>query len=743
MAVTSVSGREQRGKNVSDPMAGEGAIELDGIIDSLIAWAPLLVRQRLLLPAFDWSKASAQQIGRLAERLAEADMVVPVGIARDILVSGHALAESVMPALASELQMLNRLNGLPSGSAGEDVVRGVSELATTAPPSGEVAIALVRRLMELGAQEEACKVALAAWPTTPRALHHAREAVAPRLRAMPALKCAVAGFSTTSTFVKALVPAFAKRGIRIETDEAPFGSAIAALHGPSTDTQACLLLLDSQSLLASSWRKGLNAAARDLTVRLEALEQAIERFSGDHGLPLVINTLPAATEPQVGYMDGYHEAGLAALTRRSNDALGALAARLPNLSLVDTDVALARVPFGERYDPRMWYYGRIAYAEPAVNEIAEACATAWAMREARPIKVVALDFDNTLWGGVFGDDGIDRLQCGDDPPGNAFKALQEECLRLKAQGKLLVALSKNNPDVMSVFEQHPGMALRADDFAAKAVNWQPKPENIRQIAAELNLGLDSFLFLDDSPHEREAMRQLCPQVRVPELPTDPAARPRWLRGLAETWPSRLTAEDMERPAMYLAESKARELKATATSYDEYLHGLEQRLVIEPLTGRTLPRVAQLHERTNQFNPTTQRYTQVDLSGFMNDATNFVVLHGTAEDRFGKHGLVIAAVARLDGKTAYIDSLVMSCRVIARQIETAFLGALIEKLCERGISEVVASYRPTAKNELVRDLYAGHGFAPCGSHDPEVSNWIWKAKEQRVPVSPFVTVEWSL
>jgi len=194
--------------------------------------------------------------------------------------------------------------------------------------------------------------------------------------------------------------------------------------------------------------------------------------------------------------------------------------------------------------------------------------------------------------------------------------------------------------------------------------------------------------------------------------------------------------------MYLAERKARELKATTASYDDYLRGLEQRLMIEPLSARTLPRIAQLHERTNQFNPMTQRYTEAELSGFMTRANDRLVLLGTAEDRFGKHGIVIAAVARLEGTRAYIDSLVMSCRVIARQVETAFLGALIERLCQRGVSEVVAGYRQTAKNGLVRDLYAKHGFLPLATEDKEVENWIWKVNEQQVPASAFVTIEWS-
>lgn len=742
MATSGASIHEHQASSLGEELRDDGSTQLDAIIEALIEAAPQLIRQRQLLPALDWSKVSVRTVRRLLDRLADANMALPAWLARNILNAGHALPESTTTMLAPEFQLLRELNEAGPGPASAQTLHRTSELAITALPSDETAAAIVRRLVEIGAGDEACTVALAAWPVAPRALHLARDALSHRLQTLPSLKCAVAGFSTTSTFAKALVPAFAKRGIRIEPNEAPFGSAIAALHAPAGDEQASLLLLDGQSLIQTSWRLGLESAASDFAARLEALKQAVAVYSAESAMPLIVNTLPAASVPSLGYMDSYHQAGMAALTRRANAALAELAAQFANVVLVDADVALSRVAHGERSDPRLWFYGQIAYAEAAANELAEAYAAAWAMRTAKPPKVVALDFDNTLWGGVFGDDGMERLQCGDDPPGNAFKALQEECLRLKAQGKLLVGVSKNNPDALAVFERHPGMTLRVDDFAATAVNWQPKADNIRTIAADLNLGLDSFIFLDDSPHEREAMRRLCPEVRVPEMPADPAARPRWLRGLTETWPARLTTEDMQRPAMYSADRKARELRAAATSYDNYLQGLDQRLIIEPLTLRTLPRVAQLHERTNQFNPTTRRYSEAELAAFMDHPDTFVTLLGTAEDRFGGHGIVIAAVARIDGMTAYIDSLVMSCRVIARQVETAFLGALVEELCGRGVRDVVASYRPTAKNALVRDLYAAHGFQPLETEDKESSVWIWKAKDQQIPASPFVAVEWS-
>lgn len=224
------------------------------------------------------------------------------------------------------------------------------------------------------------------------------------------------------------------------------------------------------------------------------------------------------------------------------------------------------------------------------------------------------------------------------------------------------------------------------------------------------------------------------------MPADPAVRPAWLRSLHCTWPIRVTAEDARRSEMYLAERKARELKAASASYGDYLKGLGQHLVIEPLGTATHARVAQLHQRTNQFNLTTRRFNEQELAHFMGDSRGAVVLLGTVADRFGDHGIVVAGVALLDGATARIESLLMSCRVIGRQIEEAFLGAFIERLVARGCERIDGIYRPTAKNAMVRDYYASQGFTPVADNGEEAI-WSWCKAADTVPGSPFVQVEW--
>ncbi|MCK5497273.1 MAG: hypothetical protein KAI80_12725, partial [Hyphomicrobiaceae bacterium] len=254
------------------------------------------------------------------------------------------------------------------------------------------------------------------------------------------------------------------------------------------------------------------------------------------------------------------------------------------------------------------------------------------------------------------------------------------------------------------------------------------------------------VFLDDSPHEREAMRRLAPEVRVPELPEDPAVRPDFLRNYTPAWPLRLTAEDRSRSELYAVQTKGRALKRQAVSYEDYLAKLGQRLHVEAMNPATLPRVAQMHARTNQFNMTTRRLTEVELAAVMTDDGGHSVVLGRLDDRFGNHGIVICASARLTDASAELVTFLMSCRVIGREIEQAFLGALLQHLTARGIKRVEGTYIPTDKNTPARDFYENMGFAPQRAVEPEdgaQTKWLWHKDTHTRPGSDFVTIELAI
>ena len=712
------------------------------IVDAVIDAAPECVRNRILLPAIDWAMVPPHKVGLLLSSLDQAGIPLPRWLAKPLLLSGHTLSVAAGDALPGTLRVLARLNGAAGEpDERESLAASLEGLRYASDVDADIAVALVRRLLALSWDDEALRFALAHAASVPRVLRLVGDVFARHVASLPILRIRVSGTSTTRPLVDGLGTAFAVEGWQTEIAESGFGGALGDLLSPPYDVDALLVLLDAEGLLAADWRHAAPDVERLAAERADMLGQALRSYASRAAVPLLINTLPVPPAPTVGLLDRQHGMGL----RRAIDALNARIVAAAEASgrivVVDADQALSSLAARDQVDPKLCYYGRIGYSDRATQCLARAFAEAWQIVRRGPVKVVAVDFDNTLWGGIYGDDGVGGLACGEDFPGNAFQALQQECLRLKAQGLLLVALSKNEESALEVFEQHPGMVLKAHDFVAHAVNWQPKADNLKRIAADLNLGLDSILFLDDSPHEREAMRRLAPAVVVPEMPDDPAERPGWLRRLSATWPARLTAEDAARPAVYAARRAAQDLEARSASLGDYLSALEQRLAVSFVNERTLARVAQMHQRTNQFNLTTLRFGEPDISALAENPDRGVALVGHVTDRFGDHGLVIAATVEIDGTEAVIRTLLMSCRVIGREVERAFVGALLEHLAARGVERVRGMYAPTAKNTMVRDFYESCGFSAAGSEGPGTV-WSFAVGETEPPRSDYVTTSWE-
>lgn len=731
---------QSRPATEAGPEAGGAHAQL---LEPLLDLAPVLVRRRSLLPAYDWREATPSQVERLLSRLAEAGISVPAWLATALLVAGHKLPVDALRNGSAELAILASLNARESSGLPEGLFRQIIDIARFGQIEPGIASAIVARLVALGEPALACRVASAQFHISPGAMHPVREHFGAEIAALPALRLRLAATSTTQALAAALVPAFAGMGLRAEITEAGFASVMPELLNPGDTADALVLLLDRTLVCESDPRisTGVNRSLAE--ERIDALVGAIQSWCRQRSQPLLINTLPASAVPSAGHLDRHHATGEACLVAEVNRRLACIASTEASILLVDADIALARLTAAERSDPKLWFYGRQAYSDAAMRAFAHAFSQVWQAKAHGAAKVLALDFDNTLWGGIFGDDGLDQLACGDEFPGNAYKAFQQECLRLKSQGMLLVGLSKNNPDAIDVFNRHPGMALKAHDFVATAVNWEPKPENIRRLAVELGLGLDSFVFLDDSPHEREVMRRMCPSVSVPELPSDPARRPSWLRGLSCTWPLRLTEEDARRSEMYVAERKGRELKEATSDYGQYLSALDQRLTVHPVTPDTLGRAAQLHQRTNQFNLTARRLNETEVASFMTNDDRALALLGHVRDRFGDHGIVLATCVSIIEATARIETFVMSCRVIGRCIETAFLSALAAQLAARGVGRIVGLYRPTARNGIARELYPTLGFGAAGQDDG-AELWELDIRESASGAnrtSP-VTVEWG-
>ena len=355
---------------------------------------------------------------------------------------------------------------------------------------------------------------------------------------------------------------------------------------------------------------------------------------------------------------------------------------------------------------------------PFANEFLVAISREWLSYifavTGRSRKCIVLDLDNTLWGGVLGESGALGVVLGPHYPGLAFQNFQRALLTMWERGIILAINSKNNlSDVTEVFATNPHMILREEHFAAVRANWEEKSENVRSLAAELNIGTDSMVFLDDSPLERELMTQALPEVLVPDFSVAPEEFVNVLYALNVFHQLSLTKEDAQKGIMYAQERRRREAQDTTQSKEEYIASLGITLAVSQNAPLHIPRVAQLTQKTNQFNLTTRRYVEGDI------ATRFeqdYVFDGEVTDKFGQYGIVIVAIVTVREDMAELDTFLMSCRAMGRSVEFAFLEHCLSVLHAKGISEIEAIFAPTAKNAPVADFLPAFGFTEVSQDD---------------------------
>jgi FkbH-like protein len=324
-------------------------------------------------------------------------------------------------------------------------------------------------------------------------------------------------------------------------------------------------------------------------------------------------------------------------------------------------------------------------------------------------KALVVDLDNTLWGGVIGADGMAGIQLGPEYPGAAYQEMQRALLDLHHRGILLAVCSKNNhDDAMEAIERHPGMLLKSSHFAAIRINWADKAQNLREIAAELKIGVDALAFLDDNPIECQLVRAELPDVFVIDMPREPMELARAVRVCPVFERLSISAEDQQRGAYYQSQREREQAEQSISSREDFYRSLQQEAEISPLTTATLARVAQLTNKTNQFNLTTRRYNEQQITAMVaNPGWNCFSIR--VKDRFGDNGLVGVAIMHTQDAICEIDTFLLSCRVIGRTVETAFLSFLAHRAQAQGARQVQGWFLPTGKNAPARDFYSSHGF----------------------------------
>jgi FkbH-like protein len=553
-------------------------------------------------------------------------------------------------------------------------------------------------------------------------------------RALPAKagkKLAILGSFTTHQLAALIELHLFAAGIRVEVYESDYGVMQQEILDPTSGLHT--FGPDILYLAPNRRSLGRRPAFTDAPERVDQLvtEQvqgwqslwtaAHERL----GCQIIQNNFDPPPHRTLGNHEMRHHTGLARFISEINRRL--LDAAPVHVTIFDVDHLAAshgRWAFG---DDRFYFHAKLPCAPEFLPVYAHGVASIIAAQSGAAKKCLVLDLDNTLWGGVIGDDGLGGIRLGQgEAEGEAFQAFQHYVSELARRGVILAVCSKNTESVAKeAFDKHPEMVLRTADIAAFVASWDDKATNLRRIAKQLEIGLDSLVFVDDNPMERGLVRQLLPEVSVPELPEDPAGYIQAIDRHAYFQTVAIGSEDLNRGAMYQANAQRQQAEVATGNIDDFLKSLEMKARVEPVTRENLERVAQLIARSNQFNLTTRRHSAAAVMN-MAESGDWITLTISLADRFGDNGLICVLLAEIrdseKGPEMVIDTWLMSCRVLKRGVEAFLRNKLCRIARERDFSAILGEYIPTPKNALVNEHYATLGFSKVSGEDNGHSWW---------------------
>ena len=531
---------------------------------------------------------------------------------------------------------------------------------------------------------------------------------------LPSLKVAILADFASQKYAEVLRVLFAKNRIDAVLYQAEYDTVELEAFNPGSGLYAfgpdVVLILPSTNALRYKYFQEEDGRL-DFAERTAARFADVWRAIGERTKATIIQGNYAMPyERQFGNFDWKVPSSFYVQAHRLN---AALADRAASSSVLVNDIESIASHVGRQTwcDEKLWTMAKALCSLEHLPRVAQNTVDIVLSTRGRGVKCLVLDLDNTLWGGIIGDDGMDGIAIGPFGDGEPFYRLQLFLREMKRRGLVLCVASKNNHDTaMAVFREHPEMVLREDDIAVFMANWEPKVDNIKAIQDVLNIGLDSMVFLDDNPFERNMVRQYLPDVLVPELPEDPSDYVRAIADLNLFETSAFTAEDNQRTALYQEESKRKILEKQFTNVDDYLGSLEMKITIAPFDTFHLPRVAQLIQRSNQFNLTTRRYGLPECEALMNAGPGTIPLYVRLTDKFGDYGLISVVVLVINGAEARIPMWLMSCRVLVRGVEEHVMNHVIALAKNSGAKRIVGEFIPSAKNTMVKEFYAKFGFA---------------------------------
>jgi FkbH-like protein len=489
-----------------------------------------------------------------------------------------------------------------------------------------------------------------------------------------------------------------------------------------------IIFRSTQKMMGSFYELEGQGKLRFASAELQKLDDLAEALNTNTpGCKIIYLNFPEIDDGVFGNYSNKTAMSFTYQLRKINFGLMDLSQKIKNLFI--SDLSQLQNQYGRQmiFDPRLYIDADMVLSLDALPVLAKSLLDIIQTVSGRFKKCLILDLDNTLWGGVIGDDGMENIEIGHLGQGKVFSELQQWIRQLKQRGILLAVCSKNNEDIAKEpFLKHPDMELSLSDIAIFVANWESKVDNIGYIKEFLNIGFDSIVFLDDNAFERNLIRSHLPEILVPELPADPVDYLTYLRTLNLFETSSFTEEDQERTRQLQDEAERVITQKTFTSENDFLKSLEMECAIKDLDAFNTPRVAQLTQRSNQFNLRTMRYTEADLERFL-ATDNYTHLSFSLKDKYGDHGLISLVVLCSNTDFLFIDTWIMSCRVLRRGMEHLVLNAIIGIAREKAISRVIGEYIPTPKNELVRDHYYNLGFSDIGQSKWElgIENYINK------------------
>lgn len=523
------------------------------------------------------------------------------------------------------------------------------------------------------------------------------------------------------------------KGLKPAVTVAPFGQ----LRQVCEDYKSAFSR-DDVNVIVIVWRledmfPALLARCLDAPEAVAVLLQEVKSFAGaiaklrqDFKGTLVVATPPYPAMPGYGALDvGQAGAGMYIFNTVSQFWTGEML-KIARVRLFDMQAHLMHFGFAPAHDARKWMLYRQPYAEAFLAVMGRGIGRVIAAEKVSPKKCLVLDLDNTLWGGIVGEDGIGGIALGDEFPGKAFRDFQRYLMHLKSKGVLIAVASKNNPDdALEVFDKHDAMVLTRRDVVHFEIHWESKVESLKRIAQKINIGLDSLVFIDDNPKEIGEVQERLPEVSCVLVPEDLEQLPQLLEGSDFFDFTEVTEEDRKRTEMLVTDNTRQQLQETM-SEEDFRKSLGLKIDIFAAEKQHLARVTQLINKTNQFNLTTIRRTQDEVEHLAN-APDSLVLGMDIRDKYGEYGLVGVAVLKKQENTCVIDTLLMSCRVLGRGAEATFIAKLAEAAKTLGCDTLRGTYIPTAKNAMVKDLYARFGFAEQGG--------AWVLKIVDAPAAP--------